>query len=97
MDNLITDLVETLRELAGESAQAGDLNYAISELLVKALDLESDPRYNRINRAVGVLECVKLEFYRRLAVPYENSAMDKEDAGDIHAYAVFEDTMEERG
>lgn len=40
------------------------------------------PSYKIINEIIGVLECVKLEFYRRIAAPYEN---DKQQAnGDVY-------------
>ena len=29
-------------------------------------------RYFYLNRAMGVLECIKQEFYRRVAAPYED-------------------------
>ena len=60
------------------------LNYAISRLLSKAYELDTEPRYEKINSAVGVTECVKLELYRRLAAPYEDKAIDKN--GDIEEY-----------
>lgn len=65
----------------------GALNYSITALIES---ISSDDRgavkwrYKLINRAIGVLECVKLEFYRRLAGPYEDIAIDKN--GDIDAY-----------
>jgi hypothetical protein len=38
-------------------------------------------RYFHINKAVGVLECVKLEFYRRVAAPYEDEKI--KESGDV--------------
>jgi hypothetical protein len=42
-------------------------------------------RYKWINRAVGVLDCLKFEFYRRLAAPYEDKAVARN--GDLPCYA----------
>lgn len=50
----------------------GELNFLISSLCNTYLDEE--PRYADINEVVGVLECAKLELYRRVAAPYEDIA-----------------------
>ena len=78
LDGLIAELASELsRRGIGSVARDGDLNYTISELLCEALDLSDDPRYSKINLAVGVLECVKLELYRRLAAPYEDLKIEE--------------------
>lgn len=59
----------------------GILNYVISNILLNALDLRANTKYTKINTAIGVLECVKAEFYRRVGAPYENKAKKKN--GDI--------------
>jgi hypothetical protein len=46
----------------------GELNYIITRILKEVYPL----RYFNLNRAMGVLECAKLEFYRRVAAPYED-------------------------
>lgn len=54
----------------------GQLNYAISKLVhlyLKGLGV----KYARINEAVGVLECAKLELYRMIAAPYERIKRDE--------------------
>lgn len=58
----------------------GVLNYTISRILsagIKSGHNIDKWRYYLINRAIGVLECVKQEFYRRIAAPYETQAMNK--------------------
>ena len=55
----------------------GQLNYIITRILKEAYPL----RYFNINRAVGVLECCKLEFYRRVAAPYEDTKIEQN--GDV--------------
>lgn len=50
---------------------AGELNYAITKLVigfVRAKGLS----YQTISDALGALDGAKAEFYRRVAVPYEN-------------------------
>jgi len=59
----------------------GDLNYTISRLLLGVFDLKDDPKYTKFNSAVGVLESVKLEMYRRLIAPYEDEKI--RENGDI--------------
>ncbi len=39
-------------------------------------------RYSKINSLIGVLECAKLELYRRVAAPYENDKIDEN--GDVY-------------
>ncbi len=55
----------------------GDLNYLITELCLAytAANKKGDsysPNYALINEVIGAMECAKLEFYRRLAAPYED-------------------------
>jgi hypothetical protein len=38
--------------------------------------------YAEINEVVGVLECCKLELYRRLAAPYEDTKI--KENGDVY-------------
>ena len=50
---------------------AGELNYVITRLL----DLwiaDHGLTYDRINTCIGVLECAKLELYRKIAAAYED-------------------------
>lgn len=50
----------------------GELNFAITKLVVGYLE-HKGKSYATINDAVGVLECAKLELYRRVAAPYEDT------------------------
>lgn len=59
----------------------GQLNYEISlacwdYLNKRGLD------YTSLNEVIGVLECAKLEFYRRIAAPYEDHKCEVN--GDIY-------------
>ena len=60
---------------------AGELNYMISTLLDEYL-IEKGKKYANINEVIGVLECAKLELYRRIAVPYEGEKI--ETNGDVY-------------
>jgi hypothetical protein len=60
--------------------KAGELNYIISEICSKYLK-EKGLGYTNCNEVVGVLECVKQEFYRRVTAPYEDIKI--EENGDI--------------
>ena len=57
---------------------AGDLNYCITKLLLA----QEPKRYEDYNRLIGVLECVKLEFYRRAVALYED--MKIKENGDVY-------------
>lgn len=60
---------------------AGDLNYAFSLLCKRYLDING-VRYQYVNDIVGALEGAKLEFYRRIAAPYEDTKI--ESNGDVY-------------
>lgn len=65
---------------------AGELNYAITRLVDAYLNHLADDagrlRYAHLNDAVGVLECAKLELYRRIAAPYEDEKIS--ESGDVY-------------
>lgn len=48
--------------------QDGDLNYIVTSIL----KLVYKPRYFNYNRALGVIEAIKQEYYRRVVAPYED-------------------------
>lgn len=66
------DIEALTHTLNNAGAVAGDLNYVITRLLLGTL-LAGETRYAKINEAVGVLECAKLELYRVLVGPYEDN------------------------
>ena len=53
----------------------GDLNYIITTIIKKTLDRQGI-RYQTLNAVVGALECCKLELYRRVISPYEDTKVD---------------------
>lgn len=50
----------------------GELNYAITYIIDYYLK-QKGISYTNINEVIGVLECAKLELYRRIAAPYEEN------------------------
>lgn len=58
----------------------GELNYLVTKLITKWLG--KDPSYAAINAVIGVLECAKLELYRRIAAPYEDTKIEQN--GDVY-------------
>lgn len=61
---------------------AGELNYLVTKLVDGYLVSQGGVRYARINEVIGVLECAKLEAYRRIAAPYEDSKIA--ESGDVY-------------
>ena len=49
----------------------GDLNYTISMLIHNYIN-KNGLNYANCNNMIGVLECAKLELYRKLISPYED-------------------------
>ena len=82
---LITDILN----FTDKEDLNGTLNYCITRLICETLKTKygNNWRYNAINDAIGILECAKLEYYRRLAGPYEDKAIAKN--GDIDCYAKY--------
>lgn len=73
IDGLVAELT-TNQELV-----VGEVNYVISLLIWKLF--QKKPSYTLGNNLVGVLECVKTEFYRRLIGPLEDEKIKQN--GDI--------------
>jgi hypothetical protein len=75
-DIALRELVDILKSLPPEEVD-GELNYAVTKILKGVYPL----RYYHINKAIGVLECIKLEFYRRVSAPYEDAKI--KESGDV--------------
>lgn len=63
-------IVSDERDPTHPAEDAGHLNYQIT-LLVDDYIKRRGLRYSNINDVLGALEGAKLEFYRRIASPYE--------------------------
>jgi len=75
LDNAINNLIQHIRH----DPIDGELNYMITRIIDAA---HGGGGYARFNRAMGVLDCVAREFYRRRVVPYENVKI--EENGDVY-------------
>ncbi len=81
LDPVIEDLIQAFRGLQSDdpldNTQA-NLNYVISRLL----DRMYTSNYQEIVNALGTLVATALEYYRRVAAPYENQKCH--DEGDVY-------------
>jgi len=75
---------EARERLSGDATPQtpGELNYLITRMLDDYIQRKGGVRYAQLNEVVGVLECVKMELYRRVAAPYEDKKC--EEAGDVY-------------
>lgn len=85
-DELEPILQEFERYLEGSTLLPGCLNYLISSMVdLTALEMQESGKkvgYTFYNEIIGVLECVKLELYRRATAPYEDQA--RENNGEVY-------------
>ena len=100
-DSKIDALAEALRieNLRIGENTPGNLNYVITELLVAWLRghayysraFPAATNYSSFNEVIGVLECAKLELYRRQIAPYENKKC--EENGDVYKRIPYPSTI----
>jgi len=50
----------------------GELNYIITSIVHKWIEKQG-LTYENLNAAIGVLDCAKMELYRMVAAPYEDT------------------------
>lgn len=69
----------TVYTLARQIETEGELNYVLSRLIHRIIEVPDFNykqnfylKYNSLNTIIGVLECVKQEFYRTVVAPYED-------------------------
>lgn len=67
-------------EAAYETQSAGELNYCFT--MLAGAYWAAHPNYQGINDIIGALEGAKMEFYRRVAVPYEDKKI--QENGDVY-------------
>ncbi len=77
-DLVVDHLLYALKHEKDVGFKAGELNYCITTIL----NLTNPKTYSDYNTLIGVLECVKMEFYRRAIVPYENKKI--KENGDVY-------------
>jgi hypothetical protein len=61
--------------------KVGELNYIVTRL-IDAYLMVNGLSYTQINAVIGVLECAKMELYRRIAAPYEDKK--SRESGDVY-------------
>ena len=64
-----------------EPASAGELNYCLTRVIQNYM-FDKKHSYQNYNEVIGVLECCKLELYRRMIAPYEDEAIKR--SGDVY-------------
>lgn len=92
IDELAGRIVAEAKGEGGEAAFAGLLNYTCTRLALKILRLQfGGIRYWLIAVVTGVFRNISDEFYRRVAIPYEDRQIKKN--GDVDLYKEFSDNM----
>lgn len=76
-----TDIDPRQRARLDRAGTAGELNFQLTVLCDQFI-LDEGGNYAAINSAIGALECAKLELYRRIAAPYEDTKI--EENGDVY-------------
>lgn len=57
---------------------SGDLTYAITAICLTWLESNNKVNsFENLSNIIKALECAKLEFYRRVMVPYENNKLSE--------------------
>lgn len=65
----LVDTIKGMTTIEPSHIKDGIMNYTFTKLLV---ELYPNARYHDYNEIIGILECCKLEFYRKMAAPYED-------------------------
>ncbi len=78
----ISQEARTVLAKTGQISTVGELNYVITKMMKKYIDDNGGESYTMYNSLIGVLECVKSEFYRRLVSEYEDVKCDQH--GDVY-------------
>ena len=73
---VLEELIDILKSLPLNEVD-GELNYVVTKIIKDVYPL----RYFHLNRAMGVLESIKQEFYRRVVGPYEDIKI--KESGDV--------------
>lgn len=79
IDNLLQTMSPHMKDVNGvQTINAGVLNYVITRILSE----NCRNSYGEFNSAIGVLECVKQELYRRRVSKYEDKKLKQN--GDVY-------------
>jgi hypothetical protein len=94
IDQLAGNIVELARQDGSETAYAGLLNYTCTKLAMRIIDIQFGKiKYGTLATITGVFKNIADEFYRRIAVPYEDKQIEK--SGDVDLYATYVNKIKE--
>ena len=82
IDKWIRDLYDPTKADFKSAFEAGQLNFQLTVLCDEFVRSLGGSSYENYNRVIGVLECCKLEFYRRAVAPYEDKKIEQN--GDVY-------------
>lgn len=92
IDELAGRIVSEVKEQKDDAAFAGLLNYTCTRLALKILRMQfGQIRYWLIAIVTGTFKNISDEFYRRLAIPYEDKQIKK--SGDVDLYKEFSEEI----
>ena len=92
LDPVIDDLITALRGLQSDDPQdntEGNLNYVLARILDKMYVAD----YKEINNALGMLFATALEYYRRVAAPYEDQKRFEND--DVYSSETIQEAVDD--
>lgn len=93
IDQLAERIVIQAKQAGYDAAFSGLLNYACTRLALKIVRLQfGRMRYWLIAAVTGVFKNVGDEFYRRVALPYED--LQSKINGDVDLYREFDEQIE---
>lgn len=76
-----SELQKSINSILSEPLSIGDVNYIITMIVQKYI-YNLGINYSVLNEVIGVLECAKLELYRRLVSVYEDNKI--KENGDVY-------------
>jgi hypothetical protein len=89
IDKLAWQIVQEAKAMEYDGAFAGLLNYTCTRLALKVVRQQFGAmRYWIIALLTGTFKNIGDEFYRRIALPYENRQIEK--SGDVDLYEAYE-------
>ena len=82
--NVFERAIEMVAATLAVRRSAGNLNYVITRCVLAHLQhgKTEKPHYKDYNEVIGVLESAKLEVYRRMVAPYEDTKVVEN--GDVY-------------
>lgn len=81
LDKDIDHIVSILNSISGDRGLDGNVNYIITQIVNRAYNTPY-ANYKTLSKGVAAFECAKLEYYRRVMVPYEEEKIRIE--GDVY-------------